>query len=226
MNASTGVWLGLDVGTRDLGVAVGNELTGRARPLKTLAMQPENLLWAALDALVARYANPGGLHLAQAHGLSPSTVSRLMAVLKMSRALQQLVDAGMRLQTAARIHARGPSESARIVRGLNAGNSLRSLLGEAKPRAPRAPQRGARKPREAFAARLVEARLRLRLTQEQFGAGLGVGQSTVGSWETAKALPEVETLIRIADHLDVSIDWLLGREDRPERLRSEYRSAR
>ena len=34
---TAGVWLGLDVGTRDLGVAVGNELTGRARPLKTLA---------------------------------------------------------------------------------------------------------------------------------------------------------------------------------------------
>ena len=78
-----------------------------------------------------------GLQLARAHGLSPSTVSRLLAVLKMSRALQQLVDAGMRLQTAARIHALGPSKSKRIVRGLNAGSSLRSLLGEAKPRAPR-----------------------------------------------------------------------------------------
>ena len=49
--AGTGVWLGLDVGTRDLGVAVGNDLTGRARPLKTLAMQPEAMLWAALDGL-------------------------------------------------------------------------------------------------------------------------------------------------------------------------------
>lgn len=152
-----------------------------------------------------------GLQLAQAQGLSPSTVSRLLAVLKMSAALQQLVDAGMRLQTAARIHALGPSESARIVRGLNAGQTLRSLLGEAKPRAPRTPRRGTRKLREGFAARLVEARLSRRLTQEHFGAAVGVGQSTVGSWETAKALPEVETLIRLADHLNVSIDWLLGR---------------
>ena len=77
MNASTGVWLGLDVGTRDLGVAVGNELTGRARPLKTLAMQPENLLWAALDALVSEWAPGGfviGLPLDREGGEQPMTV--------------------------------------------------------------------------------------------------------------------------------------------------------
>jgi putative Holliday junction resolvase len=58
--STAGVWLGLDVGTRDLGVAVGNELTGRARPLKTLAMQPEAMMWDALDALVKEWA-PGGI---------------------------------------------------------------------------------------------------------------------------------------------------------------------
>lgn len=57
---TSGVWLALDVGTRDLGVAVGNELTGRARPLKTLAMQPEALMWTTLDAMVAEWA-PGGI---------------------------------------------------------------------------------------------------------------------------------------------------------------------
>ena len=57
---TSGVWLGLDVGTRDLGVAVGNELTGRARPLKTLAMQPEALMWTTLDAMVSAWA-PGGI---------------------------------------------------------------------------------------------------------------------------------------------------------------------
>lgn len=58
--SGTGVWLALDVGTRDLGVAVGNELTGRARPLKTLAMQPEPMMWSALDAMVSEWA-PGGI---------------------------------------------------------------------------------------------------------------------------------------------------------------------
>ncbi len=59
MLASPTVWMGLDVGTRDLGVAVGNELTGRARPLKTLAMEPSHLRWEALAQLVAEWA-PGG----------------------------------------------------------------------------------------------------------------------------------------------------------------------
>jgi putative Holliday junction resolvase len=53
------VWLGLDVGTRDLGVAVGNELTGRAQPLVTLAMQPSAQRWEALAKLVNEWA-PGG----------------------------------------------------------------------------------------------------------------------------------------------------------------------
>lgn len=130
----------------------------------------------------------------------------------MPRELQQRVEAGMRLQTAARIHALGPSETARIVRGLEAGQSLRSLLGESKPRARRVPQRGTRQLREAFAARLVQARLRARLTQDELGGVLGVAQNTVGSWEVANALPEVVTLVRLADQLGVSIDWLLDRD--------------
>lgn len=74
--AGSGIWLGLDVGTRDLGVAVGNELTGRARPLRTLAMQPEAQMWLALDALVGEWAPQGivvGLPLARDGGEQPMT---------------------------------------------------------------------------------------------------------------------------------------------------------
>lgn len=73
---TAGVWLGLDVGTRDLGVAVGNELTGRARPLKTLAMQPDVNLWSALDALVKEWGPSGfvvGLPLTREGGEQPMT---------------------------------------------------------------------------------------------------------------------------------------------------------
>jgi putative Holliday junction resolvase len=75
-NATPRVWLGLDVGRCDLGVAVGNELTGRARPLKTLAMQPEAQLWRALDALVADWQPNGfvvGLPLTCEGGEQPMT---------------------------------------------------------------------------------------------------------------------------------------------------------
>jgi putative Holliday junction resolvase len=76
VNATPRVWLGLDVGSRDLGVAVGNELTGRARPLKTLAMQPEAQLWQALDAMVADWQPSGfvvGLPLTREGGEQPMT---------------------------------------------------------------------------------------------------------------------------------------------------------
>lgn len=68
------IWLGLDVGTRDLGVAVGNELTGRARPLKTLPMEPSAQRWAALAMLVGEWAPSGfvvGLPLSHDGGEQP-----------------------------------------------------------------------------------------------------------------------------------------------------------
>lgn len=158
-------------------------------------------------------AGPGttGLDLARAHGLSPAVVSRLLAVLRMPGRLQRLVGRGLRLQTAGRINALSPAERNRVVRGLERGETLRSLLGESKPRVPRVPQRGSRKLRETFAARMREARLRARLTQAQLAAALALSQSTIGTWETAKALPEIVSLMRLADSLRVSIDWLLGR---------------
>lgn len=53
------VWLAFDVGSRDLGVAVGNGLTGRARPLRTLSMQPEAACWSQLEALIAEWMPEG-----------------------------------------------------------------------------------------------------------------------------------------------------------------------
>lgn len=53
---ATEICLGFDLGTRELGVALGNRLTSRARPLRTLAMQPESGLWLALQALVQEWA--------------------------------------------------------------------------------------------------------------------------------------------------------------------------
>lgn len=47
--------LAFDLGTRDLGIAVGNALTGTARPIKTQAMHPAHLMWTALDALIKEW---------------------------------------------------------------------------------------------------------------------------------------------------------------------------
>ncbi len=47
--------LGFDFGTRRIGVAVGNTLTGSARPLRIVASEPVADRWAAIAAIVAEW---------------------------------------------------------------------------------------------------------------------------------------------------------------------------
>ncbi len=44
-------WLGIDVGTQVIGIAVGSTLTGAARPLASIPAQPEEAFWHALVKL-------------------------------------------------------------------------------------------------------------------------------------------------------------------------------
>ncbi len=48
--------LGFDFGIRRIGVAVGNTLTGAARPLRVVPTEPVAARWAAIAALVAEWA--------------------------------------------------------------------------------------------------------------------------------------------------------------------------
>lgn len=50
----SGTLLGFDVGTRWVGVAVGNALSG-TRPLKTLRAEPTTELWRLLDGLISEW---------------------------------------------------------------------------------------------------------------------------------------------------------------------------
>lgn len=63
-----------------------------------------------------------------------------------------------------------------------------------------------------FPQRLKELRLKKGLTQTELGKRLGVKQSTFTNWENGKREPNFETLIKLADLLEVSVDLLLGRE--------------
>lgn len=61
--------------------------------------------------------------------------------------------------------------------------------------------------------RLKELRKARGLTQEQLAAILGVERSSVGKYESRPVIPSADVLNKIADYFDVSIDYLLGRED-------------
>lgn len=50
------------------------------------------------------------------------------------------------------------------------------------------------------------------LKQQEIAELLGVKQNTYSDWENGKTEPSFENLVKLADLLDVSLDWLFGRE--------------
>lgn len=59
--------------------------------------------------------------------------------------------------------------------------------------------------------RLKELREKRHITQVRLSIAAEVSQETISAYESCKALPSAETLIRIADFLNTSTDYLLGR---------------
>lgn len=64
---------------------------------------------------------------------------------------------------------------------------------------------------EVFSKRLKELRKANGYTIEQFAERVGISKSSVGYYESANRLPDAEILSRIADALNVSADYLIGR---------------
>ena len=62
-----------------------------------------------------------------------------------------------------------------------------------------------------FGNRLREVRLMRQITQEQLAEKADISRVMIGRYETTDQLPALETLVRIADALGVSTDYLLGR---------------
>ena len=66
-----------------------------------------------------------------------------------------------------------------------------------------------------FATRLKELRKNKGLTQTALANLFAISNGAVGNWETGLRQPDHDTLTKIADFFDVSIDYLLGRTDEP-----------
>lgn len=65
-----------------------------------------------------------------------------------------------------------------------------------------------------FGEKIAAIRKSAGLSQEQFGEMFGVSRQSVSKWESDQTLPELATMIKIADLFDVSIDYLLGRQQK------------
>ena len=65
-----------------------------------------------------------------------------------------------------------------------------------------------------FSQRLKRVRMDRHMTQAQVAKKIGVTASMVSSYETDIRLPSYDVMIRIADLFGVSVDYLLGRDNK------------
>lgn len=67
-----------------------------------------------------------------------------------------------------------------------------------------------------FRIRLKEVRENKGLSQYALASAIGESQSTLASWENGRAMPRANTLLKLAKHLGVSLDYLCGLSNVPE----------
>lgn len=64
-----------------------------------------------------------------------------------------------------------------------------------------------------YAAKLREYRLRAGYNQPQLAAAVGISKNAVTNWESGRARPDIETLVKLCSVLSASADELLGITD-------------
>ncbi|WP_270245339.1 helix-turn-helix domain-containing protein [Lactococcus lactis] len=64
-----------------------------------------------------------------------------------------------------------------------------------------------------FAEQLKTLRRIKGLTQKELAEKVGVKQNSYSDWENGKSEPNIEMLVRLAECFDVSIDFLIGRQN-------------
>ncbi|NMP23793.1 helix-turn-helix domain-containing protein [Sulfobacillus harzensis] len=65
-------------------------------------------------------------------------------------------------------------------------------------------------PKIIFGDRLAQARQAKGWTKQALADQIGVSDVMVGYWEHGHRWPSIDTLVALAEALDVSTDWLLG----------------
>ena len=64
--------------------------------------------------------------------------------------------------------------------------------------------------------RLKELRVKKKKTQLNVQLETGIEQALLSKYESGKRIPPTETLIILADYYKVSMDYIMGRTDKPE----------
>lgn len=71
--------------------------------------------------------------------------------------------------------------------------------------------------RNIFAERLLSLRKQANISQRTLAKDLNLTNPAVTMMEKAKRSPSFEVLLALADYFNVSLDYLCGRSDNPDR---------
>ncbi len=71
-----------------------------------------------------------------------------------------------------------------------------------------------------FSTKLKEVRLYNNITQKQLADFLGISERSYQNYEYGNREPSFDVTVKLANHLNVSIDYLLGRTDNPHSHKS------
>ena len=63
-----------------------------------------------------------------------------------------------------------------------------------------------------FKVRLKELRIENNESQQELGRVLNMSKMAISHWESGHSEPSIAQLIIIANHFDVSVDYLIGRD--------------
>ena len=75
---------------------------------------------------------------------------------------------------------------------------------------------------ENFNENLKEARIKSGLSQKEVSENIGVAKSTYSLYESGNREPNVNTIKKIADVLNVSADTLLGIDEEPTTMAAHF----
>lgn len=67
-----------------------------------------------------------------------------------------------------------------------------------------------------FTDRFVEILQSTGISAYRVAKDLDISQGTMNQYKNGKTLPNLENVLKIADYLNVSVDYLLGRTDNPK----------
>lgn len=74
---------------------------------------------------------------------------------------------------------------------------------------------------KAFGARIKEARTEKQWSQAELAKKVGTSKSVISGYETGRNDPAQSMVIKLSEVLEVSINWLMGWEDKPKEVDSE-----